>query len=47
MELPELARPVEDMAGIILYMASRAGSFLYGSVLLTSGGKIVIMPVTY
>jgi len=43
----ERAGSIEDMAGVILYMASRAGAFLNGSVMLTDGGKIATMPATY
>jgi NAD(P)-dependent dehydrogenase (short-subunit alcohol dehydrogenase family) len=36
-----------DIAGIILYLASRAGSFVNGSVMLVDGGKTATMPATY
>lgn len=38
---------VEDMAGLILYMTSRAGSFVNGSVMLADGGKLGTMPSSY
>jgi hypothetical protein len=31
----------------MLYMASRAGAFLNGSVMLVDGGKLATMPGTY
>ncbi|KAL9596712.1 MAG: hypothetical protein Q9219_005623 [cf. Caloplaca sp. 3 TL-2023] len=37
----------EDMAGCILYMASRAGAYLNGSVIVTDGGRLSLMPSTY
>jgi NAD(P)-dependent dehydrogenase (short-subunit alcohol dehydrogenase family) len=37
----------EDMAGAILYMTSRAGSYLNGNVLVTDGGRLSVMPSTY
>ncbi|KZM20806.1 oxidoreductase [Ascochyta rabiei] len=37
----------DDMAGLILYMTSRAGSFLNGSVILLDGGKVATIPSTY
>ena len=43
----ERAGKQEDMAGTTLYLASRAGSFVNGSVMLVDGGKIATMPATY
>ena len=43
----ERAGSIEDMAGLILYMTSRAGSFVNGSVMLADGGKLATMPATY
>ncbi|ROW07348.1 hypothetical protein VMCG_03899 [Cytospora schulzeri] len=37
----------EEMAGAILYLASRAGSFTNGMVLLNDGGRASIIPATY
>ncbi len=37
----------EDMAGAVLYLASQAGGFLNGNVLLTDGGRLAVMPGTY
>ena len=43
----ERAGSDDDMAGLILYMTSKAGSFLNGSVLLVDGGKVATIPSTY
>ena len=43
----ERAGSADDMAGIILYLSSRAGSFVNGSVMLVDGGKVATMPATY
>lgn len=37
----------EEMAGAILYLASRAGSFTNGNVLLCDGGRAAIIPASY
>lgn len=37
----------KDMAGVFLYMASQAGSFLNGSVNLIDGGALTQLPSTY
>lgn len=37
----------EEMAGAILYLASRAGSFSNGSILVTDGGRLSVMSSTY
>jgi NAD(P)-dependent dehydrogenase (short-subunit alcohol dehydrogenase family) len=37
----------EDMAGAILYLASMAGGYCNGNVLLTDGGRLSLMPGTY
>ncbi|PYH42142.1 SDR family NAD(P)-dependent oxidoreductase [Aspergillus saccharolyticus JOP 1030-1] len=37
----------EEMAGAILYLASRAGGFSNGSILITDGGRLSVMPGTY
>ncbi len=36
-----------DMTGTILYIASRAGSYMNGNVLLLDGGRLGTMPSTY
>jgi NAD(P)-dependent dehydrogenase (short-subunit alcohol dehydrogenase family) len=43
----ERAGTIEDMAGAILYITSRAGAYLNGNVLVTDGGRISIAPSTY
>lgn len=44
-----LGRPgnVEDMAGCILWLASKAGAWLSGMVVVTDGGKLSVIPATY
>ncbi|OTA60713.1 short chain dehydrogenase [Hypoxylon sp. EC38] len=37
----------DEMAGSVLYLASRAGSFCNGFILVNDGGKIATMPATY
>lgn len=37
----------EEMAGAILYLASRAGSFTNGNVLLCDGGRAAVIPASY
>ncbi|KAL5342699.1 hypothetical protein BJX70DRAFT_409684 [Aspergillus crustosus] len=37
----------EEMAGAILYLASRAGSYSNGLILLTDGGRLSVMTGTY
>jgi NAD(P)-dependent dehydrogenase (short-subunit alcohol dehydrogenase family) len=43
----ERAGSIEDMAGLTLYLTSRAGAFINGSVMLADGGKLATMPATY
>jgi NAD(P)-dependent dehydrogenase (short-subunit alcohol dehydrogenase family) len=43
----ERAGTVKDMAGAILFLASRAGGYINGNVLLTDGGRLSIQPATY
>jgi NAD(P)-dependent dehydrogenase (short-subunit alcohol dehydrogenase family) len=38
---------LKDMAGTILFLASRAGGYVNGNVLLTDGGRVSILPSTY
>jgi NAD(P)-dependent dehydrogenase (short-subunit alcohol dehydrogenase family) len=37
----------EDVAGAVLYMASRAGAYLNGSVIVVDGGRLGVLPSTY
>jgi NAD(P)-dependent dehydrogenase (short-subunit alcohol dehydrogenase family) len=37
----------EDVAGAVLYMASRAGAYLNGSVVVMDGGRLGVLPSTY
>ncbi|KAI1079493.1 hypothetical protein F5B20DRAFT_166540 [Whalleya microplaca] len=37
----------EDFAGVILFLASRAGGYVNGEVLLTDGGRLSQVPATY
>ena len=38
---------VEDMGGLILYLASRAGAYANGGVFLSDGGRLGLFPSTY
>lgn len=44
-----LGRPgsTEDMAGAILWLASKAGAWLHGNVVLSDGGKVSVVPGSY
>lgn len=37
----------EDMAGIILWLCSRAGAYINGQVVVTDGGRLGVVPNTY
>ncbi|KAI0138602.1 short chain dehydrogenase [Hypoxylon sp. NC0597] len=37
----------DEMAGSVLYLASKAGSFCNGFILMNDGGRIAMMPATY
>ncbi|KIV93997.1 hypothetical protein PV10_05162 [Exophiala mesophila] len=37
----------QDMAGVILWLTSRAGAYLNGSVVVTDGGRLGVLPSTY
>ncbi|KAF2264677.1 NAD(P)-binding protein [Lojkania enalia] len=43
----ERAGTIEDMAGAILFLASKAGAYVNGNVLITDGGRLSIIPATY
>jgi NAD(P)-dependent dehydrogenase (short-subunit alcohol dehydrogenase family) len=38
---------VKDMAGAILFLASRAGAYVNGNILLTDGGALSTLPASY
>ena len=37
----------QDMAGTVLYLASHAGGFCNGTILLMDGGRAAVMPTSY
>lgn len=37
----------EDMAGMMVFMASKAGGYLDGAILLTDGGRLSVMPASW
>ncbi|XXG95623.1 hypothetical protein Hte_001891 [Hypoxylon texense] len=37
----------QDMAGAILYLASRAGAYCNGTVIITDGGRLTTVPSTF
>jgi len=37
----------EDMAGCVLWLASKAGAWLSGNVIVTDGGKLGVLPSSY
>jgi NAD(P)-dependent dehydrogenase (short-subunit alcohol dehydrogenase family) len=37
----------EDMAGIILFLAGKAGAYNNGAILVTDGGRIGVLPASY
>lgn len=37
----------EDMAGCILFLASRAGAYVTGNVMIIDGGRLSMVPATY
>ncbi|GJJ08195.1 hypothetical protein Clacol_002403 [Clathrus columnatus] len=37
----------EDMGGLVLYLATRAGAYVSGNVSLTDGGRLGLFPATY
>lgn len=38
---------IENMAGCILWLASKAGEWLNGNVVVTDGGRLSVVPATY
>jgi len=43
----ERAGSGEDIAGAIIYLVSRAGAYVNGSIMLVDGGKLSVVPATY
>ncbi|CZR58285.1 related to 3-oxoacyl-[acyl-carrier-protein] reductase [Phialocephala subalpina] len=43
----ERAGSIEDMAGSILFLTSKAGGYLNGNVLVTDGGRLAVVPSAY
>jgi NAD(P)-dependent dehydrogenase (short-subunit alcohol dehydrogenase family) len=41
------AGTVEDMAGLTLFLTSRAGAYLNGNIVLTDGGRLGVLHGTY
>ncbi|THH12863.1 hypothetical protein EW146_g7289 [Bondarzewia mesenterica] len=41
------AGDLQDMAGLILFLASRAGAYVDGTVHITDGGRLSLFPSTY
>jgi NAD(P)-dependent dehydrogenase (short-subunit alcohol dehydrogenase family) len=37
----------QDMAGVILWLCSRAGAYLNGCVVVTDGGRLGVVPSSY
>lgn len=37
----------QDMAGVILWLCSRAGAYINGSVIVTDGGRLGVLPSSY
>ncbi len=37
----------EDIAGVVLWLCSRAGAYINGNVVVTDGGRLSILPATY
>lgn len=41
------AGDIKDMGGAVLFLTSRAGSYVNGNVLIIDGGRVSIVPATY
>ena len=38
---------IQDVAGAVLFLTSRAGAYINGNVLITDGGRLGVMPASY
>ena len=43
----ERAGSKDDLTGIVVYLASSAGAYVNGSVMLVDGGKLATVPCSY
>lgn len=43
----ERAGDAEDISGAVLYLASKAGAYVNGNVLVTDGGRLGVLPSSY
>lgn len=41
------AGAASDIAGLALFLASKAGAYLNGNVLVCDGGRLCVVPSTY
>ncbi|KAI0537173.1 hypothetical protein GGR58DRAFT_527596 [Xylaria digitata] len=41
------AGDAEDIAGAVLFLASKAGAYINGNILVTDGGRLGVIPSTY
>ena len=41
------AGDVNDMAGAVLFLTSRAGGYINGNVMIIDGGRLSVLPATY
>ena len=37
----------EDIAGVVLWLCSRAGSYVNGNIVITDGGRLSVLPASY